>query len=95
MSVDRLICFLQELLTMMEPSNDLSVASTKAILDNLYGLLRSSGKCNSIVLRMLIRFRDNFAYYSNHREEFIGVPGDFQRNKAKRDRLAQTLYPGC
>ena len=95
MSVDRLICFLQELLTMLEPGNALSVASARAILDNLCGLLRSSGKCSSIVLRIADRFRENFVYYCHHREEFAGVPGEYQQNQAKRDRLRQTLYPGC
>ena len=95
MSAEQLIRFFQELLTMVDPDNELSVQSANAILSNLYGLLRSSGKCNTLVLRLMIRFRDNFGFYCRHREEFAGEPGDFERNSAKRDRLRETLYPSC
>lgn len=95
MSVEQLIRFFQELLTMVDLDNELSVQSANAILSNLYGLLRSSGKCNSIVITMMFRFRDNFSFYCRHREEFAGKPGDSERNSAKRDRLRHTLYPGC
>lgn len=95
MSEERFICFLQELITMTDPHSELSVASAKAILSNLRAMASSSGKCSTLVLRMMDRVQVNYSYFCAHRDEFAGLPGEYEKNSARRNRLRQMLYPGC
>ncbi len=94
MSEETLIRFFQGLLTTVDPSNDLSVASSHAILANLVGLLRSSGPRDSTVVKMAVTFRDSFSYYCRHREDYARRSGDHDQNRANRSRLRQSLTSG-
>ena len=51
MSMDNFLCFLQQILTMVEPENASSVASAKAALIAVFGLAKSSGKADASCCR--------------------------------------------
>ena len=36
-----------------------------------------------------------FEYLVEHKADFVGVPGEYQKNQVKRQRLAHMVMPGC
>ena len=95
MSEDQFLKLLQSMITMAIPSEVSSRMHVKAALINLYALAYDSGKCNALTFRMMrqaIDFSDRLISMQN---DFAGVPGDYEGNKAKRDRLRMKLMPHC
>ena len=95
MNKDTFLKLLQSLITMTDPKDPASVASSKAILVNLEGLLKSSGMADGLVMRLVVTAERNFDDLVKHKKDFAGKPGDISANKAKRDRLEMTLFPHC
>lgn len=95
MSQEQFIRLLQSLITMTDPDNCLSIAYSKTILENLLSLAMDSRKCHPITLRSMKRSITLFERLMAHKEDFAGVPGDYAKNKAMRDRLAAIVQPGC
>lgn len=95
MSEKRFIQILQELLTMVDPDNPASSACVKNVLESLFALAKSSGKCDSITMRMMFAAKDNIDSLIDYRDDFAGRQGDYNGNTAKQQRLAQMLRPGC
>lgn len=95
MNRDTFLKFLQSLITMTDAKDPTSIASAKAILVNLDGLIRSSGMANGQVMRMVVNAERIFENLILHKDEFAGKPGEVSNNKVKRDRLEMTLFPHC
>ena len=95
MSMDNFLCFLQQILTMVEPHNASSVALAKAALTTVLGLARSSGKADSITIRSMMIAEREFEYLVSHKADYLGVPGEYQKNQVKRQRLAHMIMPSC
>ena len=95
MNRDTFLKFLQSLITMTDANDPASIASAKAILVNLCGLIRSSGMANGQVMSMVTNAEQIFENLVLHKEDYAGKPGDVNKNKAKRNRLEMTLFPHC
>ena len=95
MNEDTFLKLLQSLITMTDANDATSIACSKSILVNLNALLRSSGMANAIVMRMVMSAERIFEDLIAHKNDFAGKPGERSKNKAKRDRLAMTLFPHC
>lgn len=95
MNRDTFLKFLQSLITMTDAEDPTSIASAKAILVNLSGLIRSSGMANGQVMRMVMNAESIFENLIVYKEDFAGKPGEVSKNKAKRDRLEMMLFPHC
>ena len=95
MSMDNFLWFLQQILTMVEPENASSVASAKAALIAVFGLAKSSGKADAITIRSMMIAEREFEYLVSHKADYVGVPGEYQKNQVKRQRLAHMIVPSC
>ena len=95
MSFDNFLSYLQQLLTMVSPENQHSIALAKTALSNTIMLAHESGKVDSMTFRSMKRAEQLFNFLVNHADDFKGVPGDFTGNKHKRTRLAHIIQPGC
>ena len=95
MSMDNFLSFLQQLLTMVEPDNASSVALAKSALTSIFGLAKTSGKADAITIRSMMIAEREFEYLVGHREDYIGKPGEYQKNQVKRQRLAHMIVPSC
>lgn len=95
MSMDNFLSFLQQLLTMTEPDSPASVALARSALASVAGLARSSHKADSVTLRSINTAEQSFSFLIQHREDFIGTPGDYRGNQIRRQRLAHVVAPGC
>ena len=95
MNRDTFLKFLQSLITMTDANDPASIASAKAIIIKLNGLIRSSGMANGQVMMMADNAEHIFENLIAYKEDFAGKPGDVRKNKAKRDRLEMTLFPHC
>lgn len=95
MSMDNFLSFLQQILTMVEPANESSAALAKAALTSVLGLARSSGKADAITIRSMMIAEREFEYLVRHKYDYAGVPGEYQKNQVKRQRLAHMIVPSC
>lgn len=95
MSMDNFLSFLQQILTMVETENAASAALAKAALTSVLGLAKASGKADAITIRSMMIAEREFEYLARHREDYIGVPGEYQMNQMKRRRLSYVIMPGC
>lgn len=95
MSAKRFIIFLQELLSMVSPEDDLSRTAAKNALISVVALAFASHKADAITLRIMRCAEDSFDYLVVHAEDFAGKPGDFVENEKRRRRLLQMLNPSC
>ena len=95
MSFERYIELLQALLTMTNPDNEEEVLNARNILKNLLELSRSSQMADPLTLRAMTMAYHQFTVLLRHREDFAGKPGDIAANRAKRQRLAMMVRPGC
>lgn len=95
MSMDNFLSFLQQLLTMVEPENESSVALAKAALTSVVGLAQSSGKADSITMRAMMIAERKFEYLVSHREDYAGVLEAYRNNQIKRQRLKNMIMPSC
>ena len=95
MSFQRFIELLQMLITMTDPENEDDVLNARNILKNLLELAESSGKADPKTIRSMLIANHEFTAMLHSKEDFAGVPGDISANKAKRQRLAMMVRPGC
>ena len=95
MSFERYIELLQQLITMVEPENEEQVLNAKNILKNLMELADSSEMRDDLTrYAMKVGYRE-FVHLCYYKPNFAGKPGDTEGNRAKRQRLAVMLRPGC
>jgi chromosome condensin MukBEF complex kleisin-like MukF subunit len=92
MSIESFVKLYQELLTITEP-DPVSMARAKAILVNLLDLCLSGNKME--FPRMIAWGIQNFDAIYDHRDEFIGKPGDYKVNEEKRQRLRRAISAHC
>ena len=95
MSFDNFMSFLQQLLTMVDPRDEYSIALGKSILESTVALAHASGKVDRITFRTMDRAIHLFDALVRHAYEYAGKPGDFQGNEQKRHKLSMILGPGC
>ena len=95
MTIDNFLSFLQQLLTMVDPDDQTSVALAKSSLLTTTALAESSKKIDKITFRAMRLAEDRIDYLIRHKDDYVGVPGEYQNNKIKRQRLAHILMPGC
>ena len=95
MSLNNFLSYLQQLLSMVDPANKYSVALAQAALDATVKLVRASGKADAVTMRTMVNAQREFRYLASHRDEFAGIPGDYNGNEQKRRRLGLMLQPGC
>ena len=95
MSFDRFIELLQMLITMTDPDNKEEVLNAQNILKNLIELAKSSKMVDIETFRTMNMARQEFEFLLHRKGDFAGKPGDIAVNRAKRNRLAMTIRPGC
>ncbi len=95
MSFDNFLSYLQQLLTMVDPLDLHSVALAKGALSKTIALARISRKTDAVTLRTMVMAEEQFEYLADHRMDFAGVPGEYDKNAARRRRLGLVLRPGC
>ena len=95
MSYERFIELLQMLITMTDPQNEEQVLNAKNILKNLLELAEDSGMADAQTIRVMHEAYVEFNLFLHRKADFAGKPGDVMGNKAKRNRLAMMLRPGC
>ncbi len=95
MSMDNFLSYLQQLLTMVEPGNASSITLAKTALTTIIELARISNKADTITIRAMMNAESYFGYLVEHREDYIGVPGEYQKNQIKRQRLSHVVVPTC
>lgn len=95
MTMDNFMSYLQQLLTMVDPGNAYSIELAKTALSTVLSLAKVSGKADALVLRTMMNAEREFEYLAAHRADFVGVPGEHQKNHVKRLRLAHVVMPSC
>ena len=95
MSKESFIRLLQSLLTMVDPDDPYSVKCVERTLENIFMLARESKKCDPFTMRLMLQALSSVQRLIVDREDFIGKPGQYATNVAKRHRLEQMLMPGC
>ena len=95
MSIKNFIAYLQQLLSMIDPDNDYSVALAKSALTATVALVEASGKVDGMTRRTMRAALHAFNSLAEHAEDFAGTPGMYKENEQKRQRLEMMLYPHC
>lgn len=95
MSLDSFIRLYQELLTMVDPNNEMSVEYAVNVLRQIMILARQSHKVDPLTERCMFNGINEFPRIARHRDDFAGKPGDYAVNAAKRQRLRHMLVPHC
>lgn len=95
MSKDLFLRLLQTLITITDAGDQRLVELGKSILNNLFELVRESGKCDAYLLRLIHSAYCNFQGLVDNKDSFAGYPGNFITNDNKRKRLEMSLYPHC
>ena len=95
MTMDNFLSFLQQILTMTDTESASSVALAKAAVTAVAGLAKSSKKTNGITLRAMMNAEMYFDALLVHKDDYAGVPGEYQQNQIKRQRLEHMLNPHC
>ncbi len=95
MSLKNFIAYLQQLLSMIDPEDEYSIALGKNALSATIALARVSGKADPLTLRAMIRADAQFHDLARNAKDFAGVPGKFLENEQKRTRLEMALIPHC
>lgn len=95
MSLDNFLSFVQQLITMAEPGDKVSVALAKNALISVCALAQSSGKIDPLTHRVMACAEMRLGMLILHKDDFAGKPGDYLGNQKKRHRLLNVLNPGC
>lgn len=95
MSLKNFIAYLQQLLTMIDPLNEYSVALAKNALSATIALAEVSGKADMPTRRAMRGAEAKFRYLAEHAQDFAGTPGNYKENEQKRQRLEMVVYPHC
>ena len=95
MSLNSFLIYLQQLLTMTDSTNPYSVELAKSALRETSVLAKLSNMADGFTLRTMKNALDTFDQLVMNRDQFAGVPGEFQENEKKRRRLGMVLGPRC
>ena len=95
MTIDNFLSFLQQLLTMVDPKNECSIAIARNTLSGIISLASTSQKVEAITLRAMKRAEMELGFLIDNRDDFIGKPGQYEFNKTRRHRLYHVIMPGC
>ena len=95
MSLKSFLIYLQQLLTMVDSTNPYSVELAKSALRETFVLAKLSEMADGFTLRSMKNALDTFDQLVRNRDQFAGVPGEFQENEKKRRRLGMVLGPRC
>ncbi len=95
MSYKGFIAFLQELLTMTDPGDELSRQLAHMVLWNVIEMAETTGTADEMTLRMMHIAAQDLNELLEFRDEVAGVPGQTKENAERRMRLDYYLYPGC
>ena len=95
MSLKAFILYLQEILTMIDPKNEYSVALGKAALSSTIELARKSNKVDLETSRAMIRALNMFEYLAQNASDYAGKPGKTIDNEKRRRRLMMSILPSC
>jgi hypothetical protein len=95
MSEQNFLSFLQQVLTMVNPEDEASIALGKIALNAVIELALSSRKVSGPVVRMMYGAENCFDQLIKNAAHFIGKPGEYIENEQKRRRLANAIRPGC
>ena len=95
MSLDNFLSYLQQLLTMVDSRNPYSVELAKAALRETFVLAKLSETADGFTLRTMSMALESFDHLALNRDQFAGVPGEYQENQKKRKRLGMMLVPRC
>ena len=95
MSLNNFLSYLQQLLTMVDPSNRYSCGLVKASLSSTVALAVGSGKADAYCIRVMRGAESNIDYLLEHAKDFKGIPGEYESNRHKRNRIELVCYPHC
>ena len=95
MSLNNFLCYLQQLLSMVDGSDEESVALAQSALAATIRMVRFSGKADRITWQTMTAAEGMFPHLVEHREDYSGVPGEYLRNERRRRRLGMVLQPHC
>lgn len=95
MSLINFLSYLQQLLSMVNKEDKYSVSLAYTALTATIELVHASGKADGMTYRAMERAKMEFHYLADHCDEFAGVPGEYQENQRRRNRLRLVLHPGC
>ena len=80
---------------MVEPDQFASVALGKAALVSMLGLATTSQDTDQLTLRSMYIAERDFEMILAHKDDYAELPGEVQKNRARRQRLAHILMSSC
>ena len=95
MSLENFMIFLQQIITMTDPGDPVSVALAKTSVESVIALAYSSQKVDPATWRVMYSAEMRLDQLLRHKQDFAGKPGDYIGNQNKRHRLLNVLRPGC
>ncbi len=95
MTLNNFLSYLQQLLSMVDPRDDNSVALAKNALSSTVSLARESGKADFETIRVMEKAVEHFKYLVENAKDYAGRPGDYHGNEKRRRRLMMSLAPMC
>ncbi len=95
MSLNSFLMYLQQLLTMMNPKDEYSIALAKTALNATVSLAAASGKADPKTLRIMSIAESDFRMLVRYAEDFAGIPGQYLQNEQKRKSMGAFLDPHC
>lgn len=93
MEMDDFLVFLQQVLTMVDARDPGSIDLGNVALITVTGLARKSDRTSPMVLKTMEASMHLFGQLIAHREEFIPVPGETQKNQLRKQRLLKVIQP--
>ena len=97
MSLKDYLKFLQNLITMLDPNDKQSCECFENALRAVFQMMRMSGKADGITMEHAWEAQLPHSVHAliRMRDEFAGVPGEYEKNKKKRERLLHVIAPHC
>jgi len=95
MSLKNFLMYLQQLITMVNPKDEYSIALAQAALSATISLAVASHKVDAPTNRAMMTAQIKFTYLAKHQKEYAGIPGQYLENQQKRNRLEMFLNPHC
>ena len=95
MTLNNFLSYLQQLLTMVDPSNKYSCGLVKASLSSTVALAVGSGKADAYCIRVMRGAEANIDRLIVHADEFKGYTGAYELNMHNRKMLEQVCRPHC
>ncbi len=95
MSLNNFLSYLQQLLSMIDPKNEYSVALAKGALSSTVALAIASGKIDGQTERVMRAANTMFEYLAENTKDYAGKPGKYDENERRIHRLLMSLSPSC